>query len=182
MNHGDILKLLYPIDLQGVNQDDMVLEGKQLDTAQASAERLLRECFPDMTCDLLASWERVYGLVPFAEDPMQLRIEKLIQKIRAHGGLSRAYFISLAATMSYTIAIEEYLPFMCGWGRCGDPLYVPEVRWIWRVSVSGYPLYYFRAGQSGAGERLLWWPAQTALENIFNELKPAHTHIIYDYS
>jgi len=56
------------------------------------------------------------------------------------------------------------------------------VRFSWRVKVSGQALYYFRAGLSTSGERLLWGPQVTALEDLFNNLNPAHTYIIFDYS
>jgi len=182
MNHADILKLLFPVELQGGFDADSAMEGKQLDAAQTSAETLLKEMFPEASLNLLSSWERVCGLSPAPNEPIQSRRDHVVQKLREHGGLSRAYYIALAAAMGYTITIEELLPFMCGWDRCGDPLYVSEVRWIWRVNVSGYPIYHFRAGQSAAGERLLWWPTQAALENILTDLKPAHTHIIFNYS
>lgn len=182
MNHADLLKLLFPLDLQGSFAIDSALEGKHLDTAQASAETLQKEMFPEASLNLLSSWERVCGLTPAPDAPLQARRSQVIRKLREHGGLSRAHYIALAASLGYTITIDELLPFMTGWNRCGDPLYIDAARWIWRVRISDYPLYYCRAGQSGAGELLLWWPSQTALENLLNELKPAHTYIIFDYS
>jgi uncharacterized protein YmfQ (DUF2313 family) len=182
MLHKDTLKLLFPVEIQGSFEKDIEIEGKHLDNAQSRAEQLLKEMFPDQSHELLPDWERVCGLTPSADDPLQLRRDRVIKKLRELGGLSRAYFINLAASWGYTISIEELRPFMAGWNRAGDTLYVYESIWIWRVKVSGQPLYYFRAGQSVAGERLLWWQAQTVLENILNELKPAHTYVIFDYS
>jgi uncharacterized protein YmfQ (DUF2313 family) len=182
MLHKDTLKLLFPIELQGSFEKDIELEGKQLDNAQARAEQLLREMFPDNAYELLPDWERVCGLTPASDETLQMRINKVIRRLRELGGLSRAYFINLAASLGYTITIEELRPFMAGWGSAGDTLYIYESLWIWRVKISGQALYYFRAGQSAAGERLLWWPAQTALEDLLKELKPAHTYVIFDYS
>lgn len=182
MLHKNALKLLFPIALQGDFEKDIELEGKHIDNAQSRAEQLLKEMFPDGAYELLHAWERVCGLVPGADDPLLLRRDRVIKKLREFGGLSRAYFIGLAASLGYTITIEELMPFMAGWGRAGDTLYIYESLWIWRVKVSGQALYYFRAGQSAAGERLLWWPVQSALENILTELKPAHTFVIFDYS
>ncbi len=138
--------------------------------------------FPDQSYELLCCWERVCGLVPGANDTLQMRRDAVIRKLRERGGISKKYFIDLAATMGYTIRIEELKPFMAGIGRAGDTLYVKESIFIWRIKVSGKSLYYFKAGQAAAGERLLWWPDQSVLENLFNELKPAHTYIIFDYS
>lgn len=182
MSHKNVLKLLFPIDLGGDFEKDTELEGKHLDNVQSRAEDLLKEFFPDEAYELLQDWERVCGLTPGADDTLQLRRDMVIVKLRELGGLSRVYFIQLAASRGYTITIEELGPFMAGIGRAGDALYVEAVIWIWRVKVAGQSLYYFRAGQAAANESLLWWPAQTALENILNELKPAHTFIIFDYS
>ncbi|HRR39728.1 MAG TPA: DUF2313 domain-containing protein [Syntrophales bacterium] len=183
MNHSDILKLLFPlqVDPESVLAGDIALEGGHLDTAQDSADGLLQEAFPDRSTALLASWERVCGIVPGDEDPLQARRNAVIRQLRSMGGLSRAYFIALAASYGWTITIDELLPFMCGWNRCGNPLYEDSVRWIWRVNVSGQAVYSFRAGLSAAGERLTWWIPNTRLEQLFQELKPAHSHVIFNY-
>jgi uncharacterized protein YmfQ (DUF2313 family) len=170
------------MELGGVFDEDIATEGAHLDAAQTNAEKLLKEMFPDQTTEGIVDWERVCGLTPSADAPLQTRREDIIRKLRERGGLSRTYFIILAAAMGYDITIDELYPFMCGWGRCADRLYTEAVRFFWRVNVSGQPLYYFRAGQSTTGERLSWWPTQTSLENIFNDLKPAHTYIVFNYS
>jgi len=182
MKHQDTLKLLFPAELTGVFDDDIALEGKQLDAAQASADMLLQEMFPDVAYSTLADWERVCGLTPATDDTLQKRRDAVVQKLRERGGLSRSYFIALASALGWTITIEELIPFMCGWGRCGDALYVTDVRWIWRVNASGYSTYLFRAGTSGSGERLTWWAADANLETLFNDLKPAHTYVIFSYN
>jgi len=182
MLHRDVLRLLFPSELSGVFDTDIEIEGGHLDLAQARAEQLLLEMFPDNTRMLLPDWERVCGLTPGADDPQQLRRDRVIRKLREIGGLSIPYFTLLAQSMGYTITVEELYPFMAGWGRAGDPLYVEESWWIWRVNISGQALYYLTAGQSAAGERILWWPPVTELENILNDLKPAHTYIVFDYS
>lgn len=182
MSHKDTLNLLFPVKLEGEFSRDTELEGKHLDSAQTRAEDLLKEFYADSAFELLGDWERVCGLFPAEDEPIQSRRDNVIRKLREHGSLSIDFFIALVAKMGYTITIEELKPFMAGIGRCGDTLYVEAIRWVWRVKIAGQSLYYFRAGQSGAGEKLLWWPVQAALENILNELKPAHTYIIFDYS
>ncbi|KAF0145128.1 MAG: phage protein [Nitrospirae bacterium] len=182
MLHKDALKLLFPLDLGGEFERDIELEGKQLDLAQARVDDLLKEMFPDGAYELLCCWERVCGITPGADDTLQMRRDTVIRKLREIGRLDRKYFIDVAAAMGYTITIEELHPFMAGLSYAGDTLYVEESIFIWLVRIAGQSLYYFRAGQSSAGERLLWWPVQTVLENILNDLKPAHTYIIFDYS
>jgi len=182
MSHSDVIRLLFPVELTGVSDDDIALEGEVLDSVEAQAKELLGEMFPEKSIRCLTDWERVCGLTPAADATLQSRRDNVVRKLRERGGLSRKYFIALAAAMGYTITIEELQPFMAGWSRAGDPLYEEEVRFIWRVNVAGQALYYFRAGLSTSGERLLWWPQVTALEDLFNNLNPAHTYIIFDYS
>jgi uncharacterized protein YmfQ (DUF2313 family) len=182
MNNADTLKLLFPVELTGVFDDDISLEGKQLDDAQASAEVLLQEMFADKAYNLLTDWERVCGLTPDADDPLQSRRDAVIRKLRELGGLSRDYFITLAASIGWTITIDEFQPFMAGWSRCGDALNIEEARWIWQVTAADPAYYSFRSGLSCSGERLGWNPSSGALETLFNELKPAHTYVTFIYN
>jgi uncharacterized protein YmfQ (DUF2313 family) len=172
--HKDALKLLFPVELTGVFADDIALEGKYLDAAQASAEQLLREMLPQSAGDTIADWELVYGLTPAITDTLQMRQVRVIAKMRERGGLSFPYFTALATAMGYVVTIEELLGNTDGYG--------PEGIFRWRVTFTGTPLYYFRAGQSIAGERLVDGPVATALEGLFTDLKPAHTLIIFAYS
>lgn len=181
MTHEDVLNLLFPVDLVGDHPADMALEGMELDAAQSEADRLLVEMFPDGAYDLLAQWERVYGLTPAATDPVQYRQNRVIQKMRDLGGLSRAYFIALSALFGWTITIDELSPFEAGVNRCGDRLYVEAVRYVWRVNVADRAVCRFRCGQSVCGERLTWWIRNMELQTLLDALKPAFTFIIYDY-
>lgn len=181
MNHSDVLTLLFPIEMGGVFADDTLLEGKRLDDAETSAKTLLDEMFGDTTYDLITAWERLCALTPEDDAPLQSRRDAIIKKLRELGGLSRAYFIALAASRGWTITIDEFQPFMAGINRVGDRLQAAEVQWIWRVNVSGYAVYSFRAGVSTAGERLTWWTPNAELETMFNDLKPAHTFVIFNY-
>ena len=180
--HKNAHKLLFPIELGGEFEKDIELEGKHLDIAQARVDDLLKEAFPDGAYELLCCWERICGITPGADDTLQMRRDTVIRKLRELGRLDLKYFFDVAAAMGCTITVEELHPFMAGLSYAGDTLYVEESIFVWRVKISGQALYYFIAGQSVAGERLLWWPAQTALENMLNELKPAHSYIIFDYS
>jgi uncharacterized protein YmfQ (DUF2313 family) len=182
MNHRDTLRLLFPAEITGVFEDDTALEGKHLDTAQVSAEGLLEEMMADRAYNLLTDWERVCALIPDPDGTLQARQDAVVRILRSRGGLSRAYFIDIAASFGWQITIDELLPFMCGWNRAGDILYEDSVRWIWRVNVSDYAAYSFRTGLSCAGERLTWWLPIPVLEELFNDLKPANTYVIFNYS
>jgi len=181
MRHRDVLTRLFPLELGGDYDADTNVEGLALDRAQAQADQLLREIFPDTAHLTIADWERVYGLNSNGDDPLQLRVDRLLTKIRARGGLSKAWFIALAKTMGYEITIDEPLPFMCGWHGCGDALYEDVMIWIWIVTVLERPFYFFRAGQSCCGEHLGWWQAAGELEESFWDLCPPDTKVYFDY-
>jgi uncharacterized protein YmfQ (DUF2313 family) len=173
--HAKALRMLFPVELVGMHENDLALEGQQLDTAQASAELLLREMFPQTVDATIADWERVYDLTPDPADTLQMRQAKIIIKMRELGGLSIPYYMTLAANMGYDdITIEELAPNTDGYG--------PEGIFRWRVTFTGTPVYYFRAGRSRAGDPLVGGAVPTAMEGIFEELKPAHTQVIYAYA
>jgi uncharacterized protein YmfQ (DUF2313 family) len=173
MKHAEALKLLFPIDLGGVFADDIDLEGKQLDDAQASAEQLLKEMLPHQADMTIADWERVCGLTPAAGDLLQVRQNRVLARLRTHGGLSLAYFQEIALSMGYTVTIEELLPNTDGLGNEGI--------FRWRVTTSGIGPVYFRAGRSRAGNRLVEGDIVNSLEGIFTDIKPAHTQVIFVY-
>jgi len=181
MTHTEALTLLFPAELDGVFAADTALEGAALDAARDNAELLLAEMHPDGSASLLDSWERVCGIDPEDATALMARQDAVLHKLRELGGLSRAYFIALAAYYGWAITIDELLPFMTGIGRCGDRLYENEVRWIWRVNVTGHEIYSFRAGRSGPGERLSWWYPNIELQTLMDDLKPAHTYVLYNY-
>jgi uncharacterized protein YmfQ (DUF2313 family) len=142
---------------------------------------VLQEIFPDVAYDTLADWERVCGIIPAVSATKSTRRIAVIQKLCAKGGLSRKYFIDLAAAIGWTITITELNNFMAGWHRAGDHLYIASARWSWQINVFGQLPYAFRAGTSFAGERLGYWKPAADLEAFFNNLKPAHTFVIFKY-
>jgi uncharacterized protein YmfQ (DUF2313 family) len=132
--------------------------------------------FPDGAYELLTEWERVYGLPVAPDDPLQVRQNRVLQKMREMGRLDRAYFISLAAAYGYTVTIDELHPFMSGWGYAGEELGDDDSDWCWRVWITASTGYYFRAGESTAGE-CLSYSYDAMLLDLLTELKPAHTFL-----
>jgi uncharacterized protein YmfQ (DUF2313 family) len=175
VSHKDVLKQLFPLELGGVFDQDLEIEGMHLDEALARADKLMQEIFPDKADELIPDHERVLAITSGSDDPLQLRRERIVTKMKKRGGLSIAYFKALAQEWGYDIDIEELLPNTDGYGDEGV--------FRWRVTVNNSTgVYYFRAGQSRAGERLLWWTSQTGLEGLFQNLKPAHTMVIFQYA
>ncbi|WP_375591707.1 YmfQ family protein [Chitiniphilus eburneus] len=184
--HADLLALLLPpisYDPAGVAiRAELSVEGAALDAAQRRAAEVANGVTPLFARDLLPEWERVCGVAPAAGAGYQQRVQAVVAKLAETGGLSRPYFIRLAAGLGYQISIDEPQPFRAGFNRAGDRLNVHDVIWVWRVTVlSGAGrAYRFRAGFSAAGERLTTFGEQV-IEAVFNDLKPAHTfcHFIY---
>ncbi|GHD63894.1 YmfQ family protein [Jeongeupia chitinilytica] len=162
---------------------EQAAEGARLDAVQDSATRVAGGVTVFDARTLLTDWERVCGITAPAGAGYQQRQQAVLAKLAETGGLSIPYFIRLAAGLGYTITITEPQPFRAGTSRAGETLFHGDAIWCWRVNVSGgsngLP-YRFRAGQSGAGERLLAF-GDPVLETIFNDLKPAWTYVDFAY-
>lgn len=166
-----------------------------------AADLLERESDPRLTVEMLADWERNWGLPdPCYTAPQSIaeRQAALVFRMTTLGGQSRQYMIDTAKRIGYDIAITEYRPFMVGLDRVGDNRtlnadgtysdypYVlgPDTnRYYWSVHVSSTKLIWFRvtAGQCGVDPHLRIGLADD-LECLLERIKPAHTKIIFDYS
>lgn len=189
MSFYDLLKGLLP---KGPYSDDdasfvlrsLYVKAQGLESAKENAAFLLQEMRPETALFTLHDWEKLCGLKPSADDPIQTRRARVVQKLNERGGMSRAYYTDLAALLGYTIEIDELVPFMAGIGRAGDRVFETDVLMMWRVRVidSGAKYVWFRTNESAAGERLLWWPSDAYLEDLFRRLKRATTIVVFEYS
>ena len=175
MSHKTILQQLFPIQLAGVFEADIEIEGKHLDDALDKAALLIAEMYADTCSDTIEDWERVCGVTPGESDTLQIRRNRVVAKLMATGRLDKQYFIDLAAALGTTITIDEL--------DAGDDGYGDEGIWAWRVNVTDQEstTTYFRAGDSVAGDYLMSWVDDLGLEELFNELKPAHTQCLFAY-
>ena len=157
---------------------------EELARVHARIDALIEESDPRTTYELITDWERVCGLpdCPLAGQSLAERRAAIVNKLTTVGGQSRAYFIAVAASLGYTVTIDEFYPFIAGIGRAGDAVYDVEAMYMWRVNVPDKTLFYFHAGLSTAGDRLLWWYPDECLENTIRRLAPAHTYVIFNYS
>ncbi len=164
LDNAAVIKALMPLELGLISDQDITLEGQELNNEESRQNTLLQEIFPDTSTQMLAWWERVCGLAPAANATVLQRQQAIVQAIRATGGLSRNYFISLAAALGYTVTIEELQPFMAGIGRAGDTLYISDIIYEWGVTTQS----------QGATN-------DANLEALLNKLKPAHTAVYFNY-
>lgn len=168
------------------NTLDALLDAMSIELARddARADQLVVEAIPSTTTELLPDWERVAGLPDNCSgtlaDTVQGRRADLVAKLNSLGGQSKAYFIALALQLGFTVYIEEFRPFRTGLSSMGDAFTNGDWAFTWRVTGPAVAVIRFRTGQSSAGEPLASW-GNSALECRFNQLKPAHTHIIFAY-
>lgn len=151
---------------------------------EARGDQLAIEVIPSETNELLTDWERVAGLPDKCsgklEETIQGRRNALLAKLSSTGGQSPAYFIEVARSLGYDVTITEFRPFLAGSSRAGDPLTNGDWIYTWRINAPETTIIEFRAGLSAAGEPLRTWGNDT-LECKINQLKPAHTHVIFSY-
>lgn len=166
-----------------------------------NADTLLQiESDPRLTISMLVDWERNFGLPDDClAEPLTIaeRHAALIQRLTLLGGQSRAFFVNAAYQIGYTIAIQEFSPFICGLSQCGDTKALnpdtpsafrweigpPEIRYYWRIHVNALRISYFHTSSGECGrDRLLSIGLATDLECLLRRYKPGHTDIIFDYS
>lgn len=175
-SHAEVLRQLMPVELSGVHEQDLAIEGKHLDEALDRATTLLEQIFPDTADELIPAWERLCGITPGADDTLQLRRTRVVAKLKEQGRLDRQYYIDIAAALGVEITIEELGP--------GDEGYGPEGIFVWRVTAIDldHEIIYFRAGESVAGDYLMTWRYVIDIEEIIERLKPAHTLCLYAHA
>ncbi len=167
-------------------QLEQVLLGaaEEFSRVEARADSLADEVNPASTTELLSDWERAAGLpdrcAGVLEDTLQGRRAALLAKLTSIGGQSISYFVSFAASLGYQVTVTEFRSFRAGISTAGDALTNGPWRYVWRVNAPAETVIYFRAGLSAAGEPLASW-GNAPLECKINQLKPAHTMVIFSY-
>lgn len=159
---------------------------EELARVDGRALELIEEADPQTTLELLTEWERVAGLPdPCLQkaDTLQERRMVLLAKLTNSGGQSIAFYLQVAESLGYSgTTIDESRPFVCGISRCGDKLNGGHsVRYVWHVNVPGPRVTTFRCGVSRCGEKLTNIDRAEDLECLLNRLKPAHSHLIFNY-
>lgn len=167
------------------------------DVDAAAAQLLTSDSDPRATVNLLPDWERNFGLPdPCLALPPQTigaRQAALVAKMTILGGQSRAFFISLAASLGYKVTITEYSPYHCGISQCGDTrntagiyrwqIGPATIRYYWTVNVGLAPLSWIRCGEGRCGvDPSLTIGVATGLQCRLGQWAPAHTQVLFNYS
>ena len=186
MLHSEVLGRLFPVELGGMHDDDVTVDGAALDRAQELIDAFLVEMFPGTAVLLLDRWEALYEIVPAEGATIAERQAAVQARHLRKGDIKKPFFVLLAADMGYTIRIDDYTPSMADWLCAGD-------------EVIEEPWDYFSAGLGMAGDYLaqenvvtpwIWkvvvlasppTPPSPSLETVLNDLKPAHFQLNYEY-
>jgi len=163
---------------------------EELSRVHTLARFLLEEVTPSQTTGSLNEWEEELGLPescvtsPATDDDSRRR--EIFRKANSLGGCSPAYFEELAAILGFSVKVDEYFklaqPFKAGQAVAGDALTQGPWLFTWRaqVLVPDSAVLEFTAGNGTAGTPLRWWGLEE-LECLFEQLKPAHTLIVFTY-
>lgn len=183
--HAELLKRLLPpvsYDSAGPNiAVELGAAGALLDTALVRAGDILRESDPRSVIESLSDWERVYGLPDPCMGPAQSfapRRAALVAKVDGVGGLTKQYFIDLAAQLGYAITIDEFAPHSVI-SRVNHALYGTGVYWLWQVNAPATTS--FMHSVIGPVSEPLAVIGNQLLECVLGRLKPAHTTLVFNY-
>lgn len=149
----------------------------------ARANNLLVEVFPGTSDELLPEWESTLGLPdPCAgpQPPLDQRRNQVRARLSNSGGQSLPFFIAYAAQLGFSVTVTQYTPFRMGQQRMGDQLGGPDWAFTWAINAPFASIIPFRMGQSAMGDALQSW-SNAVLECEMNELKPAHTLLLFTY-
>jgi uncharacterized protein YmfQ (DUF2313 family) len=146
---------------------------------------LMNEIDPRTTLELLPEWERFAKLPDPCVGPMPtlaLRraqiLARIVQPRLTRARQSRAAIIALAASLGYTIAIEEPQPFTCD-SSCDDAIMNEPWAFAWYVHAPAQTIFEFTC-DSTCDEPLRYWNNQI-LECLIRRRAPPDTIVIFAY-
>ncbi len=147
------------------------------------AKDVLEERDPRTTRELLADWERNFGLpdecldVAATADERRLRLH---QKVAWQGGQSKAFFIGFLAALGYPgCTITEYRPFRAT-SKCNASLNQGGWRFGWRVTVPVVADVKIMNAKSSCNSPIRRW-GDPGLACVLAKHKPAHTILSIAY-
>lgn len=161
----------------GIAQELLRIQGRSCD--------LIKESFPLLADEMLTEWEQDLGLPdscsPNVNTDLNSRRNQVLRKLSMQGGQSIAYYTKVAKSLGFDIRITENFgnPFIVGVGRVGESLDNIS-SYYWTVTAIDFELSEFRVGLNTVGQPLRFW-GDLELECLLNQIKPAHTAIIFEY-
>lgn len=145
-------------------------------------DSLIEETDPRTTNELLADFEREYGLPDSClgdDQTIQERVQTLVAKIKSTGGQSRAYLIATALMYGYTITIDEF--DSADIEMDVDDL-ITGTDWEYAFQVNSALNTIEEFDVDDTVEDFISTFGNAQLECVINEIKPAHTIPIFVYA
>jgi len=173
---------VWPRDPDAVQSAAATGFGNSFARTNGAAVQLLADAFPGSTVQLLPEWEKTLGLPdPCAgEQPtIQARRAQVVARLIGVGGQSVAYFTRLAASLGYSITIDQFAPSRFG-RTFGRPFGGQDWAYAWQVNVAQYTVQKFQFGTDAFGEPFAAW-GSTVLQCELQAYAPAHTIINFNY-
>lgn len=150
-----------------------------------AAQALLVGAFPATATILLSEWESTLGLPDDCAigetDSIALRQKAVTSKLFSTGGQSIAYFISVAASLGYTVTISVYRQACAGMSVCGDAINGNDYPFTWLVNAPTTTISYAQCGLSYCSDPLRSW-GNKQLECRLSALAPSHTIVKFGYA
>lgn len=175
-------------DAHGVRGTVLKILAGTMARVQARADYFLEtESFPPHSFEMLADWERSFGLPdPCRGEQVNLRERRqsLTERITETGGQSRAYLTARALGLGYLVEIDERRPFQCGISACGGDHECADatLRYYWTMRVMEPRVTWFECGISQCGlDPLARIDRAEDLECVMARIAPAHTELTLAY-
>lgn len=146
------------------------------------ADKLLLEASPATASELLSDWEEVLGLpgpCPSRAPSDLLRRFAAVARLSFQGGQSSQFFVDFAATLGFEVTVNSLGPATCE-SNCETPIYDAEWVFAWEVHAPEVTPFFFTAGSSVAGERLVEVYTDS-LECEIEKSKPDQTVVHFRY-
>jgi uncharacterized protein YmfQ (DUF2313 family) len=184
------------------NEDSLltkVLYGmaEELSRVEERIENLILEKLLNSTNELLTEHETDFGLPEENEDlqpTTELRRRELKSKLLEVGQQDKMYFDDICLAFSYDVWIEEFKPAWCGVMVSGDPCGNQTNIFYWKIhinidSIVVPVLTSFNIAFDTGFQNLVnnYSANETILVDLtkiiakINKLKPAHTHVLFDF-
>lgn len=157
--------------------------GVGLAAVHGRADDLSQETDPRRTYELLGRWERVLGLPDECTLPgasLGERRAAAVARFLSLGGLSRSYYLALAASLGYPGAsITEFRPMTCE-SACDCGIDPDPWGSVWIVNLPESDRLREITTESLCDESLATW-GDTQLECVIARQAPAHSILHFAY-
>lgn len=187
MNHIDLLKTLLPAvsyDPQAPNLSaELTATGNALDAAYDSAQTILQNIVPNAG-PLLEDWERVYGTPSPCSQSIGVtrsqRVGLVNAKINEVGTFTKQKAIEIAASLGYTITIQEHRAREYGTAIMGEVYALRDWNFVWDVITQNNTITARKSGDETGLAYRSWGNA--LLECVLRPKGQADSFVRFIYS